>query len=104
MIASIAGENVFVSIRLVWIERNVLVGLVPHPLRLSTTLLAINSAAVVAGRMAMVGSGLLGSAERRNDVDGCRRFEANRERMGALMRGHHQADNVHGSRGAIALE
>ena len=50
-----------VSIRLVWIERNVLVGLVPHPLRPSTKPLAMISAALVVDRMAMAGSGELDS-------------------------------------------
>ena len=59
LIASISGENVVVSIRLVWIERNVLVGVVPHPLRPSTTLLTMKNAAFVMDRMAMAGSGRL---------------------------------------------
>ena len=36
--------------------------------------------------MAMVGSGQLGSAEGRNDGVECRRFDANREPMGALTK------------------
>jgi hypothetical protein len=85
LIASITGENVLVSIRLVWIERNVLVGLVPHALRPSTTPLAISSAAFVVDRMAMAGSGRLGFFEARDAGCGCRCSDANRERLGALI-------------------
>ena len=53
LIASMTGENVVVSIRLFWIEENVWVCLVPHPLKLSTTLLATSRASDVADRMAM---------------------------------------------------
>ena len=82
LIASISGENVVVSIRLVWIERNVLVGLVPHPLRPSTTM---SSAAFMVDRMTMAGSGRLGFFEVRDVGCGCRCSDANRERVGALM-------------------
>ena len=82
-ISLITGENVAVSIRLVWTERKVLVGLVPHPLRPKATPTP-GSAAEVADRMAMVGSGRLGSPDRRDVGEHCRRFDANRELMGAL--------------------
>ena len=62
-----------------------MVGLLPHPLRLSSTLLVTSSAAVVADRMVMAGNEMLVSAERRNDGGECRSFDAKRERMGALL-------------------
>ena len=63
-----------------------MVGLVPHPLRPSTTLLAISSAALVVDRMAMAGSGGLGFFEGRDARYECRSSDANRERFGALTK------------------
>jgi len=55
LIASMMCATVLVSNQRVWIERNVLVCLLPHLLRLSATLQATVKAAVAADRMAMDG-------------------------------------------------